>query len=185
MQRFWSDLRWNKLTLAHGCYWKKCAFCDVSLDYIGRYDASPVDLIIERMERLRVETGQSGFHFVDEAAPPSLLKSLSKRLLEKEMCFSWWGNIRFEKAFTQEVTDLMAAAGCVAISGGLEVASDRLLELMQKGVTVEQVARVARAFTVSGVLVHAYLMYGFPTQTLQETIDSLERVRQLFKKGCI
>src|SRR5690606_17629717 len=87
--------------------------------------------------------------------------------------------------FTPELCQLLARSGCVAISGGLEAASDRLLELMQKGVTVEQVARVTRAFTDAGVMVHAYLMYGFPTQTVQETIDSLERVRQLFEAGCI
>ncbi|TLY90145.1 MAG: hypothetical protein E6K38_15310, partial [Gammaproteobacteria bacterium] len=67
----------------------------------------------------------------------------------------------------------------------LEVASDRLLELMQKGVTVEQVARVTRAFSDAGIMVHAYLMYGFPTETAQDTIDALERVRQLFAAGCI
>jgi hypothetical protein len=73
----------------------------------------------------------------------------------------------------------------VAISGGLEVASDRLLELIQKGVTVEQVARVTHNFTGAGIMVHAYLMYGFPTQTAQETIDSLEMVRQMFKTGIL
>lgn len=36
MHRLWSDGRWNKLTLAHGCYWGKCSFCDISLDYIAR-----------------------------------------------------------------------------------------------------------------------------------------------------
>ncbi len=56
---------------------------------------------------------------------------------------------------------------------------------MKKGVTVEQVARVTRAFTDAGIMVHAYLMYGFPTETEQETIDALERVRQLFAEGCI
>ena len=73
----------------------------------------------------------------------------------------------------------------MAVSGGLEVASDRLLELMKKGVTVEQVARVTRAFTDAGIMVHAYLMYGFPTETAQDTVDALERVRQLFAAGCI
>jgi len=73
----------------------------------------------------------------------------------------------------------------VAVSGGLEVASDRLLTLMKKGVTVEQVARVTRAFTDAGIMVHAYLMYGFPTETTQDTVDALERVRQLFAAGCI
>lgn len=185
MHRLWSDARWNKLTLAHGCYWKKCSFCDVTLDYIGRYDPASADIIVERMLSLIRETGQSGFHFVDEAAPPASLKSLSQRLIERAVPVSWWGNIRFEKAFTPEVTQLMSDAGCVAVSGGLEVASDRLLKLMQKGVTVEQVARVTRAFREAGIMVHAYLMYGFPTETEQETVDSLERVRQLFAADCI
>lgn len=185
MHRFWSDLHWNKLMLAHGCYWHQCSFCDVSLDYIKRYEISPTELTIERMKRLEKEGGSSGFHFVDEAAPPAILKDLSKKLLEQNLSFSWWGNIRFEKTFTSELTELMSDAGCVAVSGGLEVASDRLLKKMKKGVTVEQVARVTKNFRNAKVLVHAYLMYGFPTQTVQETIDSLERVRQLFQAGCL
>jgi radical SAM superfamily enzyme YgiQ (UPF0313 family) len=185
MHRLWSDGRWNKLTLAHGCYWKKCNFCDVSLDYIGRYDPASADLLVDRIEAIVAETGQSGFHFVDEAAPPAVLRALSERLLERGVAITWWGNVRFEKTFTPELAALMARAGCIAVSGGLEVASDRLLALMNKGVTVEQVARVTRALTDAGILVHAYLMYGFPTQTIQETVDALERVRQLFEAGCI
>ena len=185
MHRIWSDGRWNKLTLAHGCYWKKCNFCDVSLDYIGRYDPSSADLIVDRIEALVKETGQSGFHFVDEAAPPAVLRGMAERLIARGVQITWWGNIRFEKTFDPELTALLARSGCVAVSGGLEVASDRLLKLMNKGVTVEQVARVTHAFTEAGVMVHAYLMYGFPTQTQQETVDALERVRQLFAAGCI
>jgi radical SAM superfamily enzyme YgiQ (UPF0313 family) len=185
MHRIWSDGRWNKLTLAHGCYWRKCSFCDVSLDYIGRYEASPIDELISRIESLVAETGQRGFHFVDEAAPPAVLRAMAEKLIQKGISITWWGNVRFDKTFTPELVSLLARSGCVAVSGGLEVASDRLLKLMQKGVTVEQVARVTQAFSNAGIMVHAYLMYGFPTQTEQETIDSLERVRQLFEAGCI
>ena len=185
MHRLWSEVRWNKLTVAKGCYWKKCTFCDLSLDYIGRYEPAAADVLIDRIEALVRETGTTGFHFVDEAAPPAALRALAQRLIERRLHITWWGNIRFEKSFTPELVELLARSGCVAVSGGLEVASDRLLERMQKGVTVAQVARVARAFSDAGVLVHAYLMYGFPTQTEQETIDSLERVRQLFAEGCI
>ena len=185
MHRIWSDGRWNKLTLAHGCYWKKCNFCDVTLDYIGRYDPASADLLVDRIEQIVRETGQSGFHFVDEAAPPAVLRAMSERLLARGVTITWWGNVRFDKAFTPELAELMARAGCVAVSGGLEVASDRLLTLMNKGTTVEQVARVTRALTEAGIMVHAYLMYGFPTQTMQETVDSLERVRQLFEAGCL
>jgi radical SAM superfamily enzyme YgiQ (UPF0313 family) len=185
MHRFWSDGRWNKITLAHGCYWKKCSFCDVSLDYIGRYDKPSTDLVMQRIRSLIAETGETGFHLVDEAAPPAGMRALAKRLIDERLSITWWGNIRFEKTFTPELCTLLAEAGCVAVSGGLEVASDRLLELMKKGVTVEQVARVTRAFTDAGIMVHAYLMYGFPTETTQDTVDALERVRQLFAAGCI
>ena len=185
MHRLWSDGRWNKLTIAHGCYWKRCSFCDVTLDYIGRYETAPATLLVDRIEQIVAQTGQTGFHFVDEAAPPLALRDLAIELLKRRVSISWWGNIRFEKTFTPDLCRLLAASGCIAISGGLEVASDRLLALMEKGVTIAQVARVTQGFTAAGVLVHAYLMYGFPTQTAQETVDSLEVVRQLFETGIV
>ncbi len=185
MHRLWSDGRWNKLTVAHGCYWKKCSFCDVSLDYISRYETASASLLVDRIEQIVAETGQTGFHFVDEAAPPKALKALAEELIRREVHISWWGNIRFEKTFTPELAELLAESGCIAMSGGLEVASDRLLKLMKKGVSVEQVAQVTKGFSEAGILVHAYLMYGFPTQTVQDTVDALEYVRQLFENGCI
>jgi radical SAM superfamily enzyme YgiQ (UPF0313 family) len=185
MHRLWSDGRWNKLTVAHGCYWKRCSFCDVTLDYISRYETAPAALLADRIEQIVRQTGQTGFHFVDEAAPPLALRDLAVELLKRRTNITWWGNIRFEKTFTPDLCRLLAASGCIAVSGGLEVASDRLLALMEKGVTIAQVARVTDGFTQAGVMVHAYLMYGFPTQTAQETIDSLEVVRQLFAAGVI
>ncbi|MDD3352996.1 radical SAM protein [Zoogloea sp.] len=185
MHRLWSDGRWNKLTVAHGCYWKKCSFCDVSLDYIGRYDAASAEVLVDRIQAIVAETGQTGFHFVDEAAPPKMLRALAEELERRQTAISWWGNIRFEKSFTPELCQQLADSGCIAISGGLEVASDRLLKLMKKGVSVDQVARVTKGFSDAGILVHAYLMYGFPTQTVQDTVDALEYVRQLFEAGCI
>ncbi|CAM5789542.1 B12-binding domain-containing radical SAM protein [Rhizobacter fulvus] len=185
MHRLWSDGRWNKLTVAQGCYWKKCSFCDVSLDYISRYEGASAATLVDRIEAIVQETGQTGFHFVDEAAPPKALKTLAAELQRRQLSISWWGNIRFEKSFSPGLCQQLADSGCIAISGGLEVASDRLLDLMKKGVSVEQVARVTKGFSDAGILVHAYLMYGFPTQTVQDTVDALEYVRQLFEAGCI
>ena len=185
MHSLWNDGRWNKLTMAHGCYWGKCTFCDISLDYIRLYEPMTARLLCDRMETLIAETGQTGFHFVDEAAPPSLMKALALEILHRRLVVSWWTNIRFEKSFTRDLCLLLKASGCIAVSGGLEVASDRLLELIRKGTTVAQVTRVTRHFTEAGIMVHAYLMYGFPTQTAQETVDSLEVVRQMFANGIL
>ena len=181
MHRMWSDGRWNKLTMAHGCYWGKCTFCDTSLDYIQRYEPLTAGILVNRMEEMIAQTGGSGFHFVDEAAPPALMRSLALEIIGRRLTVTWWTNVRFEKSFTKDLCILLKASGCIAVSGGLEVAGDRLLQLIQKGITVAQVAQVNKNFTEAGIMVHAYLMYGFPTQTAQETIDSLEMVRQLFK----
>ncbi|KAF2509273.1 radical SAM protein [Flavobacterium zhairuonense] len=185
MHRMWSDGRWNKLTMAHGCYWGKCTFCDISLDYIKVYEPVAASLLCDRMEELIEQTGQNGFHFVDEAAPPALMRAVALEILKRKLAVTWWTNIRFEKSFSKDLCLLLKASGCIAVSGGLEVASDRLLKLIDKGVTVEQVAKVTRNFTEAGIMVHAYLMYGYPTQTIQETIDSLEMVRQLFEAGVL
>ena len=185
MHSLWSDGRWNKLTMAHGCYWGKCTFCDISLDYIKIYEPVAAALLVDRMEELIVQTGENGFHFVDEAAPPALMKALALEILKRKLTVTWWTNIRFEKNFTKDLCLLLKASGCIAVSGGLEVASDRLLKLIDKGVTVEQVAQVTRNFTEANIMVHSYLMYGYPTQTVQETVDSLEMVRQLFELGII
>ena len=185
MHRMWSDGRWNKLTMAHGCYWGKCTFCDISLDYIKIYEPIAANILCDRIEELIAATGQNGFHFVDEAAPPALMRALALEILKRKIAVTWWTNIRFEKAFTRDLCMLLKASGCIAVSGGIEVASDRLLKLIDKGITVEQVAKVTRNFTEAGIMVHSYLMYGYPTQTEQETIDSLEMVRQMFEVGVL
>ncbi len=185
MHSLWSDGRWNKLTMAHGCYWGKCTFCDISLDYIKLYEPISAKILVDRMEELIEKTGENGFHFVDEAAPPALMREVALEILRRKLVVTWWTNIRFEKNFTRDLCFLLKLSGCVAVSGGLEVASDRLLKLINKGVTVEQVAKVCRNFTEAGIMVHSYLMYGYPTQTEQETIDSLEMVRQMFEMGIL
>jgi radical SAM superfamily enzyme YgiQ (UPF0313 family) len=185
MHSLWSDGRWNKLTMAHGCYWGKCTFCDISLDYIKIFEPISAKILVDRMQELIEKTDENGFHFVDEAAPPALMREVALEILRRKLVVTWWTNIRFEKSFTKDLCFLLKLSGCVAVSGGLEVASDRLLKLINKGVTVEQVAKVCRNFTEAGIMVHSYLMYGYPTQTEQETIDSLEMVRQMFEMGIL
>ncbi len=185
MHRLWSDGFWNKLTMAHGCYWAKCTFCDTTLDYIKRYEPVSAEILCNKVEDIIKQTGNSGFHFVDEAAPPALMVAFAKEVLKRGLNIAWWTNIRFEKQFTFDVCRLLKASGCIAVSGGLEVASERILKLINKGVSISTIAETCYNFTSAGILTHAYLMYGFPTQTQQETIDSLEVVRQLFENNIL
>lgn len=185
MHRLWSDGSWNKMMLAHGCYWAKCTFCDTCLDYIGRFEACDVKIIVDRMEAMIAETGNTGFHFVDEAAPPALLRKLAEEILARGLVVSYWTNVRFDKTYAPELCYLLAKSGCIAVSGGLEVASPRVLKLINKGVTIESATECMRNLSDNGIMVHTYLMYGFPTQTEKELYDSLGRVRDLFAEGLI
>lgn len=185
MHRLWSDGYWNKLTIAHGCYWHKCSFCDTSLDYIKRYSPAKAKTVVDWMEQMISESGRTSFHFTDEAAPPSLLREIAIEILKRKLKVSWWGNIRYEKNFSAELCRLMALSGCIAVSGGIEVADDRILQLINKGVSISQAADVCMNFIEAGIMTHAYLMFGFPTQTEQEIVNSLEIVRQFIESGLI
>ncbi len=185
MQRLWSNGRWLKLQLARGCYWRKCAFCDVTLDYIRCFAMPPAAEIVDAMQQLAAETGETGFHFTDEAIPPALAQGVSKEILRRRFVCRWWGNVRFDASYTSALARLMAKAGCVAVTGGLECANDRLLKLMNKGITLESARRALAHFADAGILVHAYLMYGFPTQTAAEALSALRYVRDRFREGVI
>ena len=93
--------------------------------------------------------------------------------------------MRFDTAFTPKLARLMVRAGCIAVTGGLECAVDRLLKLMNKGITLASAHVALTAFRDAGIMVHAYLMYGFPTQTEKEALAALGHVRRFFREGLV
>ncbi len=185
MHRLWNDAPWLKYHLAHGCYWRKCAFCDTELDYVGRFVPANATRLLEAAQAAAERTGLSGIHFVDEALPlPSLLSfARANRRLAKP--FSFWGNVRFDPFWTRDLCAFLADSGFVAASGGLEIATERGLSMTGKGVTLAGVVRALEAFGSAGVLVHSYLIYGFPGQDDADIADSMEIVRQLFAAGLV
>lgn len=185
LQRIWSDGFWMKMQLASGCYWHRCAFCDLDLDYICHYTPARASDVVDAMQQMMEQTGKLGFHFVDEALSPALVRSLCNELLDRKLHVAWWGNIRFDTSYDVEFAQLMADAGCIAVTGGLECANDRLLKLMNKGITLASARKAFQAFREAGVLVHAYLMYAFPTETQAEALGALEYVRDCFAEGLL
>ncbi len=183
MLRLWSERFWNKLSLAHGCYWRRCAFCDTSLDYIARFDPADAATVERWMDDAAAQTGRRDFHFTDEAAPPALLRELARRLAERGAPYRWWTNVRLEPTFDCDTARLLARGGCIAVTAGLECAHDRLLEHMSKGISCSGAAAACAAFAQAGIRVHVYLIYGYPGQRFEEAIEALEFVRGLFVRG--
>lgn len=185
MHRLWNDTPWLKYRLAYGCYWKRCAFCDTELDYIKRYVSSNIDALMAAADVVSARAGLYGIHFTDEAMPVKLVRTFVDKNRVRSRPFTFWGNVRFDKTWTEEACATAAAGGLVAVSGGIEIATGRGLEIVDKGFTLTDLIQSLQAFKRSGILVHAYLIYGFPGQSDQEIADSAEMVRALLAEGLI
>ena len=182
----WNSGKWVKLVMARGCYWHRCAFCDVVLPYIGCFRMPKAKEVVDAMEEIGGRGSEiRGVHFVDEAMPPALIRGMCEEIIRRKLECEWWGNVRFDTAFTPALCKLMAKAGCIAVTGGLECADDRLLALMNKGITLASAEKVLKAFKAARIFVHAYLMYGFPTETAAEQKAAEKYVRRLVRKGLI
>jgi len=182
MMKLWSERDTLKLRLTKGCYWHKCAFCDTSLPYIKDFAPEDITDIINDIKIMTAQTGLRTFHFTDEAIPPAQAVKLSIGLIREKVDISWWGNIRFDKAFTEDVCKLLHKAGCIAVVGGMESCCNKTLINMNKGISVEEAIRTVYNFKSNGILVHAYMIYGFPGETRADLIDSIEVLRQMFKE---
>ncbi|MDR0486769.1 MAG: radical SAM protein, partial [Treponema sp.] len=185
MHRLWSDGRWLKACTAHGCYWQKCAFCDVSLDYIRSFVPVDTTALFNHLKTMAEASGIHGVHLVDEACPPASLLQLALLNRRAGLPLVFWGNIRFEKSFTPDVAALLAAGGVIGVSGGIEIASEKGFERIGKGIDLQGLVNACAAFKEAGILVHAYLIYGYWDQEEAEIIDSAEVMRQFFEAGLL
>ena len=189
MHRLWTDGAWIKAYLAHGCYWHKCAFCDTKLDYVCSYKPVNENKLFDGLMKTATEKDIYGIHFVDEALPPAVLKRFA--IENAKYCEKYgkhlffWGNVRFEKAFTKDLAALLVYCGLGAVSAGLEVATQDGLKIINKGTDLDTIIASCAAFKEAGVLVHAYMIYGFWYDDAQSIIDSMETLRQFFSAGLL
>jgi hypothetical protein len=189
MHRLWSDTPWLKYSLAHGCYWRRCTFCDTELEYVADFSRSDIPMLMTALEKASSRNGLFGIHFVDEAMPMAALLDFARanraRAQQGFRQFSFWGNVRFDSSWTQDRCEFLSSSGLVAVSGGIEIATERGLEMTDKGFDLAGMVKSLVALKRAGVLVHTYLIYGFPDQKVSDIIDSAEFCRQLFNAGLI
>ena len=185
MHRIWTDGTWIKAYLAHGCYWHKCAFCDTSLDYVCGYKLTDIAPLYEGLLRTAREKGVYGIHFVDEALPPVALKKFALLNARAGNPLYFWGNVRFEKSFTKDLAAFLSYCGFGGVSAGIESATGTGLESINKGTDITSITQACCAFKEAGILVHAYMIYGFWNDTPQSIIDSMETLRQFFAAGLL
>ena len=185
MHRLWNDGTWIKAFLAHGCYWHKCAFCDVHLDYVCGYKITNIQKVYNALLQTAKNKGVYGVHLVDEALPPVLLKQFAKENIKNDSSLFYWGNVRFEKSFTSDLADFLAFSGLGGVSAGIEIATGKGLDIISKGTDIDSIVSACAAFKEAGILVHSYMIYGFWFETAQDLINSMETLRQFFACGLL
>lgn len=157
---------------SRGCYWRKCEFC-CHYKPFDHYEETDIPTVVDQLESLSLKYNTRFFSFSDECIPSIYLKKLSKEILRRQLKIRWYTFTRFERGFDDTTCDLLYKAGCRVLMFGLESASQRILNLMNKGIKIEEVRPVLKACKNAGISVRVDIMIGFPTETREESDQTL------------
>jgi radical SAM superfamily enzyme YgiQ (UPF0313 family) len=158
---------------SRGCYWGRCAFCNVGYGESKHFDELCAERVIGEMLSLGDRYGTGKFFFVDEALSPRLLKAMSAQLASRGAAPDWASCVRFEPRIDRALLADMRRAGCRMLRFGMESGSQRVLDRMHKGTRVETMQRILQDSAAAGIWNHAFFFFGFPGETeadAQETI---------------
>ena len=157
---------------SRGCYYKDCAFCALTLDHQNFRQKDPLK-VVDELEALSKKYDTPYFFFTDECLALSPTKRLCKELISRELGLQWTAELRFEKNLSRDLLGLMREAGCQKIVFGLETYNARLMDFMKKGITQESVRRICSDCVDLGIAVHCYVIVGFPTETEEESLETM------------
>jgi radical SAM superfamily enzyme YgiQ (UPF0313 family) len=157
---------------SRGCYYKDCAFCALTLDHQNFRQKEPARTI-EELAWLKQRYGAQYFFFTDECFALSPTKRLCQQMIERQLDVKWTCEMRFEKNLTRDLLASMRDAGCLKIVFGLESFNQRVMDFMKKGIKQEWVRRIADDCVDLGIAVHCYIIVGFPTETEEEALETM------------
>ncbi len=161
------------LLTARGCYFGKCAFCNVGYGEPEAFSQLRAEQLAEQMLALQDRYGVRHIFFADEAITPRNLRKLSPLLEDLGKPLQWGGCVRFEKVISGELLESMERGGCSMILFGLESASEPVMDLMIKGTELEHMSRILHESHAAGIWNHTFFFFGFPGETLEDAQDTV------------
>ncbi len=157
---------------SRGCYYKDCAFCALTLDHQNFRQKDP-NKVVDELQFLSEKYHTPYFFFTDECLALSPTRRLCKEISSRDFDIEWTAELRFEKNLSRELLTLMRDAGCEKIVFGLETYNPRMMDFMKKGITQENVQRICSDCVDLGIAVHCYIIVGFPTETEEEALETM------------
>ncbi|WP_079525023.1 MULTISPECIES: B12-binding domain-containing radical SAM protein [Halobacillus] len=178
----YGDLPWDKYLSPHnfiyyspsrGCYWNKCTFCDYGLNSdspTSPWRQNPIEKTVEDL-RVLSQNYKYIYFSVDVLAPAMLLK-LAEKLINERIDIRWGAEIRLEGYWSAERCELLKESGCTCISVGYESGTQRVLDLINKGTTVDKIKETIQNFNNANIGVQMMGFIDFPTETFDEAMDT-------------
>lgn len=164
------------IQLSKGCYWGKCSFCDYPYGQQG-YSPKTIERAIKEIKHYVEAYGASKFMFVDEAVPPKFYNQLALAIIKEKLKINFYSFARLETGYTPEVLSNLYKAGARLFLWGYECHSPRIMKLMNKGINVEKRLEILTEARKAGIWNNGLFMFGYPTETLEETKETMDFIR--------
>lgn len=154
----------------------KCVFCDIRMT---QYRYRSASRILEEIKFLH-GLGVREFFVLDDTftANKKRVKELCAALAEADLGIKFKISARIDTV-DAEILESLAKAGCYRIHYGVETGSQRLLDYLEKGITLDQVRAAFRLTREAGIEPLAYMMLGVPTETEDEVWQSIRFVEEI------
>ena len=154
---------------SRGCYWNRCRFCPEAAEQ-SRYQTMAPDTVLDQLQQLGRQSSTTLTHLLDNAVSPALLRALA----DIPPGAPWYGFVRaHEQLADVAFCRRLRASGCVLLKLGLESASQRVLDAMDKGIRLDLVERVLAALAAAGIATYVYLLFGTPSESATEARQTL------------
>jgi radical SAM superfamily enzyme YgiQ (UPF0313 family) len=162
---------------SRGCPWRRCAFCTHQKTYLN-YREEDAATTAERLSALQEKYGVSHFCLIDEMVHPRRLGQIAAHIIRKDVQV-YFAAYAKPSGFSPEVLERAHRAGLRLMMWGLESSSQRILDLMCKGTDANKMATILESSSKAGVWNLLFLIFGFPTETREEWVSTLDFVESL------
>ncbi len=157
---------------AGGCYWNKCSFCPETAED-NPYTPVPIERVTGDLDVLIVKKHPVMIHFLDNAVSPAVLQKLAVA----RSGIPWYGFARISKLLTDaDFCMSLKRSGCAMLKLGLESGDQGVLDSMQKGIDIGTASLALKTLKEAGIAAYVYLLFGTPSETLDEARKTLEFV---------
>lgn len=173
------------LQIGRSCYWGKCTFCCLNTAFEHKNCWTKVEKLVDDIEKLAASQGVESIEFVDDAIPPAFARSLSDELIKRNCKIKWFGYARFDNGFDEPLLARMHQSGCVGLKFGLESASPRISGLMNKGIDLENAAKLFEITARVGIIPQAAFFFGFPGEQREDIWETVKFIEKYVVKNGI